>query len=382
MNTSTNTSFTRRLVQFARPVTLAAVLVWIASLSAVEAGYVQTNLVSDIPGLAPNTDPNLKNPWGVSFAPNGPFWVSNQVTGTVTLYDGAGQRFPVGSPLVVTVPSASGGGPTGQVFNPTSDFPLTTGGQAFFLFANLDGTISGWNPAQGTFAEVRVSTPGGEFTGLALGNNGSGNFLYAADPAGGQVRVFDANFMPTSLPGAFVDPNLPAGFSLYNIQNLNGTLYVTYENEDAGGGVVNAFDLSGNFLRRVSSNADGGPLDSPWGLALAPSSFGQFGNALLVGNEDDGHISAFDPLTGQFLGQLHDNQGNPIANTGLWGLVFGSGGLGSDPNVLYFAAGINDEENGLFGSIAPAPDAGGTLALLAIGIGAVLSIRRLHSCTR
>jgi uncharacterized protein (TIGR03118 family) len=374
MNTFTTTPFTRRIVKVVKPVGLVTLSIWMASLCVAEASFVQTNLVSDIPGLAANTDANLKNPWGVSFGPNGPFWVSNQVTGTTTLYNGAGQPFPVGSPLVVTVPGA--GGPTGQVFNPTSDFTLTAGGKALFLFANLDGTISGWNLAHGTLAEVAVSTPGAVFTGLALGNNGSGNFLYAADPGGGQIRVFNGNFVPTSLAGSFVDPNLPAGFSLYNIQNLNGTLYVTYENEAAGGGVVDAFDVNGNFLRRISSNADGGPLDSPWGLVLAPATFGKFGNALLVGNEDDGHISAFDPLTGQFLGQLLDEQHNPIANTGLWGLVFGSGGQGSDPNVLYFAAGINDEEDGLFGSIAAAPDPGSTLALLAISSGALLLMRR------
>jgi uncharacterized protein (TIGR03118 family) len=218
MNTSTTLPFTRCLVKGVGPVELVALSIWMASLCVAQAGFVQTNLVSDIPGLAANTDANLKNPWGISFGPNGPFWVSDQVTGKATLYNGAGQPFPVGSPLVVTVPGA--GGPTGQVFNPTSDFTLTAGGKAVFLFANLDGTISGWNPAHGTVAEVAVSTPGAVFTGLALGNNGSGNLLYAADPGGGQIRVFNGSFTSTSLAGTFVDPNLPAGFTLLVRQRI------------------------------------------------------------------------------------------------------------------------------------------------------------------
>jgi uncharacterized protein (TIGR03118 family) len=215
--------------------------------------------VSSVPGLSPVTDPNLKNPWGVAFGPTGPFWVANQVTSTATLYNGTGQK----QPLTVTIPTLGGGGPTGQVFNDTSDFALATGGKALFLFANLDGSISGWNAAQGTSAQVQVTGTAAAYTGLALGNNGSGNFLYAADALGNKIDVFDGAFTPTTLAGAFVDPSLPAGFTVYNVQKIGQTLFVTYENETTGGGVVNAFDFNGVLLRRVTSNGSGGPLDSP-----------------------------------------------------------------------------------------------------------------------
>jgi len=314
--------------------------------------FQQTNLVSDVPGMAQFTDSNLKNPWGISSSGTSPFWVSNQVTGTSTLYNGAGKP----QSLIVTILPTGGGNPTGQVFNSSSDFALTTGGKALFIFASLNGTISGWNGAQDTTAQIAATTPGAAYTGLAFGNNGSGNFLYAADSPGNKIDVFNGSFSPTTLAGSFVDPNPLAGFTVYNVQHLGGSIYVTYENEATGGGVVNEFDLNGNFIRRISSNGAGGPLESPWGLALAPSGFGLFGGALLVGNEDDGHISAFDPTTGNFLGQLLDKDGNPIANTGLWGLRFGNGGNGGDKDTLYFAAGINGEADGLFGSLTAVPE--------------------------
>jgi uncharacterized protein (TIGR03118 family) len=354
-------------------ISLTSALACCALTASVNAAFVQTNLVSDVPGLAATTDESLKNPWGISHSSTSPFWVSNEVTGVSTLYNGAGEK----QPLVVTIP---GGHPTGQVFNSTSDFALSNNDKALFLFATLGGTIVGWNAGAG--AEAKASTPDAAYTGLALANNGSGNFLYAANGEGGRIDVFDAAFQPASVAGAFVDPNLPSGFTPYNIQNLNGTLYVAYENEDRGGGVINAFDANGNLLRRVSDNPEGGRLESPWGMTLAPSGFGPFGGALLVGNEDDGHISAFNPADGSPLGQLLDAQGQPIANTGLWGLVFGNGGNGGDPDVLYFAAGINEEVNGLFGSIAvaavPEPDMLYLLACMGTMLG-VVGVKRRSS---
>ena len=196
---------------------------------------------------------------------------------------------------------------------------------------------------------------GAVYKGLALGNNGSGNFLYAANFSSGTIDVFDSNFSPTSLSGSFTDPNLPAGYAPFNIQNLGGSLYVTYAMQNGasglGQGYVNIFDLNGNFLRRLISQ---GPLNSPWGLALAPAKFGTYSNALLVANVGDGYINAFDPVTGNLLGTLTDRKGNPIIIEGLRGLIFGNGGNGGDPNKLYFTAGLGGAQHGLFGSLAPA----------------------------
>lgn len=330
--------------------------------------YRQTNLVSDVPGMAANTDANLKNPWGIASGATSPFWLANQVIGTSTLYDGSGTP----QALVVTVP---GGDPTGAVFNSTPDFSLSVGGKALFMFATLNGNIAGWNAGLGTTAEVRVTTTDAVYTGLALGNNGAGNFLYAVNAEGG-VDVFDSAFTATTLAGSFVDPGLPAGFTPYNVANTGGTLYVTYENETSGGGVIDKFDFNGNFVGRFTDNPDGGPLDSPWGVALAPATFGIFGGALLVGNEGDGHISAFDATTGTSLGQLRKPDGTPVANTGQWGLAFGNGGVGFDPSSLYFAAGINEQVNGLFGRLTPVPEPGSWLLAVEFFLAAAFTTRR------
>jgi len=354
---------TRRLQVF---LSAFAVLVSTAAICGADPVFVQTNLVSSVPGLAAFTDPFLKNPWGIATSATSPFWIANQVTSTSTIYNSAGVK----QPLQVAIPGTSGTGasPTGTVFNNTGTFQLSNTANATFLFAGLDGTISGWNGPAGTTAIIAAAaSDGAAYTGLAIANTGPASRLYAADAANNKIDVYDPNFQLVS--AGFVDPNLPAGFTIYNIQNLDGTLYVTYENETTGGGVVNAFDLNGNFLRRVSSNAAGGPLDGPWGLAFAPVGFGAFGGALLVGNEEDGHISAFNALTGQFLGQLLGTSGQPIANLGLWGLKFGNGGNGGDPNLLYFAAGIDDEQEGLFGSIAATTAVPEPMTSLLIGTG-------------
>jgi uncharacterized protein (TIGR03118 family) len=330
--------------------------------SAVAGVYVQTNLVSDGFVPAKSTDPSLVNPWGISYSAASPFWVSNNGTGLATLYNGAGQPFPVAGPLVITIPPPSGGpgpsAPTGQVSNGTADFLLSPGSPARVIFATEDGTISGWNPSVNpTAALLKVDNSiSAVYTGLALGNNGSANFLYAANFSAGTIDVFDTNFAPAFLSGSFTDPNLPSGFAPFNIQNLGGSLFVTYAQHNGSNGVgqgyVTVFDLNGNLLRRLISQ---GPLNSPWGLALAPAQFGTFSNNLLLANFGDGRINAFDPLSGNFLGALGDVNGNPIVIEGLRSLIFGNGGKGGDPNKLYFTAGIGGAQHGLFGSLAPAP---------------------------
>ena len=319
--------------------------------------YQVTNLVSDIanpPGGAPQiVDLDLVNPWGMSFSATSPFWVANQGTGTSTLYSGDtvnpnGTRNPLTKvPLTVII----SGPPTGTVFNGSNDFVLPDGQPARFLFAALDGTISGWN--SGTTAVTVAQTPGGSYTGLALISNDMGNFLVAANVAQGNIDAFDSNFNPVSLPGGFIDPDLPDGFTPFNIQNLGGELYVTYQNSlDAEhDGVVDVFDGQGDFSRRIAS---GGPLNAPWGLALAPANFGDFSNALLVGNFGlgDGRINAFDPQTGDFLGQLSDIDGNPIVLERIWALAVGNDGSAGSSGDIYFAAGIDNQLHGLFGRIS------------------------------
>jgi uncharacterized protein (TIGR03118 family) len=337
---------------------------------------VQTNLVSDGAVPAAVIDPNLQNPWGIATSATSPFWVSANGAGVSTLYNGSGAALP----LVVTIPPAGNGNPTGVVFNGTTDFHSNP-----FLFVSEDGTVSGWRSALGTAAETLV--PGSDrnvYKGVALGNNGSGNFMYAANFRNGTIDVLDGNLMPVKLPGSFTDPKgLPAGFAPFNIQNLGGKLYVTYAMQDAdkhddvkgaGNGFVNVFDTNGNFLKRIATGAPGSsssPLNSPWGLAIAPAGFGPFANDLLVGNFGNGRINVFDPNSadpnGTFLGQLtRDQAGDPIMIEGLWGLIFGNGAQGGDPNLLYFTAGPNNEMDGLFGSLAPVPEPT-TAALLLLG---------------
>ena len=352
----------------------------------VHAQYVQTNLVSNIPGLAANTDPQLRNPWGISFGPTTPFWISDANTGVSTLYNGLGVK----QSLVVTIPGPGGavpGVPTGQVFNNAGAFPVAVGGpNANFIFATENGTIAAWTGSLGTTAVTRFAgTEGSSYKGLAIAGSGSSARLYAANFGTGMVDVFDGSFTPISV-GGFVDPNIPAGYAPFNVQNVNGNIVVTYavvgETGDdvagAGNGIVDVYDANGTLLRRLSS---GGALNSPWGVALAPSTFGPFGNALLVGNFGDGTINAYDFFTGAMLGTLTDGSGNPLVNDGLWALAFGNNSATSNPNALYITAGLNDEANGLFAQITATPEPG-SLVLMATGLFGVMLVGRKRGVRR
>ena len=362
---------------------LKTTIVLSAALSsfAAHADYVQTNLVSDISGFATITDPGLINPWGVSHSPTSPFWISDQGLNQATLYQiSGGSVSKVG--LTVSIPSSgSAQGPTGQVNNPFT----SAGNSAFvvgsnpanFIFANLNGTISAWNPGAGTTAVVQATTTGAVYTGLAIaGNNAATATLYAANGAQNRIDVFNGSFTPVSAPGGFVNPNLAAGLAPFNVQTIGANVYVTYapagptaqSSATAGMGAVAEFDANGNFIKQLIA---GGPLASPWGIALAPSGFGQFGGDLLVGNFSFAlsEINAFNPITGAFLGSIPIDTG---ANGpgGLWSLIFGNGGSGGDPNTLYFTDGINGEMDGLFGAISAVPEPS-TWAMLLLGFAGV-----------
>lgn len=322
--------------------------------------YVLTKLVSDQTRQALIQDPGLVNPWGIAFSPTaGAFWVSDNAAGKATLYTGDVNGSAVQqAQLVVTIP---GGVQTGVVFNGTNDFVVTNGqqsGPARFIFVSEAGTISGWNPnvPPNTDAKPATAVPGAIFKGVTLASNGTGNFLYVADFHNHQIDVFDKTFTLVALDGTFTDPEIPDNFAPFNIQNLNGNLYVTYaladdasEDEVAGDhrGFVSVFDTDGHLVKHLVAR---GRLNAPWGLALAPADFGPFSNALLVGNFGDGRIHAYDATTGAFLGRLK-TQPHPKLN-GLWALTFGNGISAGDKNTLYFTAGPDDETHGLFGKIA------------------------------
>jgi uncharacterized protein (TIGR03118 family) len=340
--------------------------------------FAERDLVSDIPGKADHTDPNLRNPWGMAFSSSSPFWVADNHTGVATLYDSTGEPFPIGNPRVVTLPRA-GDAPTGQVFNGTGAF-----NNDIFIFASEHGGITGWRLALGNTGELLADNSAVDaiYKGLAIASIGTDAYLYAADFHNGRIDVFPSAGAP-SLAGSFTDPNLPSGFAPFNIQNLGGQLYVTYAKQDnpldaeddqpgPGNGFVDIFDLNGSLQKRLITM---GELNSPWGLAFAPAGFGPFGGDLLVGNFGDGRINAYDPATGQFIDHLDSPQGNPIEIDGLWALTFGNGGNGGSPDKLYFTAGIQGEDHGLFGSLT-VPDSGpGTGSLLAFSVIAIVACR-------
>jgi uncharacterized protein (TIGR03118 family) len=331
-------------------------------------GFLQTNLVSDIAGMAATQDTLLINPWGLTSSSTSPFWVSDNATGFSTLYNGQGTPFPPGNPLVVTIPPAAAaphGTPTGTVFNTAgTGFDVSENGNtgsSIFLFDTLDGTISGWNPGVDLHhAIVEVNNPGSVYTGLAIGVDAAGQtLLYAANHSKGTIDVFNSNFTPvTNLAGSFTDPNLPAGADPFNIQNINGKLYVEYTVGGTGTihGAVDVFTTDGQPVNPMHPLIVGGALDSPWGVTLAPAGFGRFSKDLLVGNFGDGHINAFNPHNGHFVGELTTSTGAPFEEDHLWALRFGNGANAGSPTTLFFTAGINNEKDGLFGSLQAIPD--------------------------
>ena len=366
---------------------LGASLAGLYGLPAQAERFNITNLVSD--GFVPavTIDPGLINPWGISYGPTGPFWVSDNNSGLSTLYNRAGAK----QALTVTIAPTPGGAgsatPTGQVFSSAkTDFTITAGGKSGpsrFIFDTEGGTISGWAPGvslTNSVLAVDNSAAGAVYKGLAIGSTGGANFLYAANFNSGQVEMYDGAF---GLVKTFTDPTVAAGYAPFNVQTLGGTLYVTFALQNAakhddvsgaGNGYVDAFDLNGAFLRRIVSL--GGQINSPWGLDLAPAGFGALAGDLLVGNFGDGTISAFDPVTGAFQGELLGNSGAPIVIGDLWGLINGNGAAGGDVNKVYFTAGLLDESHGLFGSLSVTPEPA-SWALMILGLSA-LGLRLRH----
>ena len=341
--------------------------------------FKQTNLVSDIPGLAKVTDPNLKNPWGTSTAPGLPIWVSDNNAGVTTLFDGTGQPIPLQAKppvnaVAIPAPPSAGtgavGAPTGTVFNPTGQGFVVSNkaasGSSRFLFATEDGAIVGWSPtvdrANGIIAVDRstATDPAGDvgavYKGLALVTTSAGTFLYASNFRFGTIDVFDSSF---NLVKSFTDPTVPTGFAPFGVHNIGGTLFVTFAKQNGekhddvagpGNGFVDVFSPNGDLLQRFVSE---GRLNSPWAVTLAPVTFGAFGGDILVGNFGDGHINAYDRSTGRVEGRLLNASGQALTISGLWGLRFPAGSLNAVAGALYFTAGINDEHDGLFGNLVP-----------------------------
>jgi uncharacterized protein (TIGR03118 family) len=344
-----------RLTMFALLFVLAIGLV--SSLSAPAfAQYTVTNLVSNQNANGANpADPTLVNAWGITSGPGTPFWVSDNGTGKSTLYNSLGQK----QNLTVTIPAVGGstaaGTPTGVIFNTTTQFDVTENGvtaSPLFIFATQDGTIRGWSPkvdAAKALVGADRSSVGASYTSLALANDGTENLIFAADNSSNrEIDVFKSDF---SLKMSFSDPELQSKMAPYGMRVINGKLWVTFTPLNKGqDGLVDIFNLDGTVFKHDAAH---GPLHSPWGLELAPANFGSFSNAVLIGNNDaQGHINAFDPGTGKFLGPLTDATGAPISINQLWGLEFGKGaGANGAVNELFFTAGPDNYANGLFGVI-------------------------------
>ena len=326
--------------------------------------YQQHNLVSDGFAAADFTDANMVNPWGLAFLPTGTNWINANGSGKSIVINGLGlEGLTVNMPIDPTMGNSVT--PTGIAANNTSGWVITNGsksGVALFLFSTENGQILGWSPmVEPNMAIIAVnnSTAGAVYKGLTIAADGKQSYLYATNFYSGAVEVYDADFMPVVKPNAFMDPQIPKDFAPFGIQNINGNIYVTYAQQDAdkhdnisgpGLGYVDVFDTNGKLLQRVAAN---GPLNAPWGLALAPANFGEFSNALLIGNFGDGKINAIDLVSKQFMGNLAGVNGGPLILDGLWAISFGNGFKDQPPNFLFFTAGLADETHGLYGFIAP-----------------------------
>jgi uncharacterized protein (TIGR03118 family) len=326
---------------------LALALAFVSSPALAQ--YKLTKLTSNQSGKAKHMDPLLVNAWGLAYAPGNPFWISDEGNGWSTLYDGAG----VPQSLQVIVPPASGSGsgsPTGIVYNGSNEFQIQNW-TSLFLFATLDGTIQGWSHFERSQSLIAVNNSGSHasYTGLAITSKGSGNFLYAADTANNKVDVYDGRF---NFVKSFTDSKIPKGFVVFNVQDINGKLYVAYVSASGGGGgYIDIFTEAGTFVKRL---AHGAPLNQPWGFAVAPKNFGPLSNTLLISNNTNaGTINGFNLKTGKFLGTVKNSAGKAITIDQLWGIEFGGGtAANGKKNQLYFTAGPNNNANGLFGVIA------------------------------
>ena len=322
---------------------------------------VQTNIVSDIPGMAALTDPLLVNPWGMSFLPTSPLWTSNQGTSTATLFSGAPPAVPPAIvPLVVSI---HGGPPTGQVANTTTSFPVTGSlgtGTARFIFATLGGAITAWTPvAEATDSVVVATTPGASYTGLTMISTPAGPELLAANFAQGRIDVFDSSFNRLNTPGLFRNVDIPPGFSPFNVQAIGNFVYVSYAKinpatgrsvDGQGLGFVNRFTPDGQHSKRIAAR---GQLNAPWGLALVPAGFGSLTGKLLVGNFGDGRIGVYEPNKLNFRGFLRGENGSPVQIERLWALLPGTATTGGT-DAIWFSAGIGNETHGLVGTFKAA----------------------------
>ncbi len=336
--------------------------------------YTQTNLVSDIAGIAPVQDPNLQNSWGLVHGPGTPWWVADNNSGVSTLYSGAGQIIALPTPTGgVTIPNAPSqpapGSPTGIMFNGSpADFLLAPGKPAIFIFVTEDGTVSGWNPGvdianakiEVDHSQVPDKANGAVYKGATIVEMDGKKFILAANFRSGRIDAFNTIFKPVHLDeDAFDDDRIPPDFAPFNVQDIGPNIYVTYAKQDAakhdpvggeGLGFVDVFSSEGRLLQRLQR---GKWFNAPWGIVLTPADFGEFSHTLLVGNFRGGTIAAFNPVTGRFLGNVLNPDGSNVNIDGLWALGFGNGGNSGPGNTLFFTAGPNGEKDGLFGTLTP-----------------------------